>query len=467
VTYQVIDQKLPAPPKNATPLETESITRLYAKIAIPIAFGMVLSGLYNIIDAFFIAQFVGAEAFAAVSAIFPLQMLIIAIGALISNGVSIIVSQYWGAKKYDEARKVLDNAFTLILLLAIVLAIPIFGYTSQILNAISVTELLFVDAKAYFVPITLGAIFVLSLSLICDLLRAQTNMQGLLLIILFGTIANIFLDYLFIVVADMGTRGAAFATLLGQLMAIILGLKILSADKSSLKISKLRLTLNIDVIIRFLSLGLPVFISYLGASIIMLLINSSIAHHALIDPEQFIAAYGIISRINIFLILPLIAISYASQTIIAHNFGANIAHRVKKTAITGVVIATCYLCVVALCLYLLPRQIIGIFSQQESLISQTQSIAEIMFLMLPFSGISAICIAFFQATGRAKLALTLSITQVYVFLLPGILLILNMFDLSKIWYAFPLTQCLSILLTAALLWTQKHTFKFSPLACQD
>lgn len=467
MTSQAIDQGLPELSNNTQPLETESITRLYAKIAIPMAFGMVLSGLYNIIDAYFIAKFIGADAFAAVSAVFPLQMLIIAIGALISNGVSIVISQYWGAQKYDEAHKVLNNAFTLILLIAIVLAILIFCCTSQILNGISPTELLFTNAKAYFVPITLGAIFVLSLSLICDLLRAQTNMQGLFLIILLGALANVLLDYLFIVIGDMGVSGAAFATLLGQLMGIILGLKLLSSGKPSLQISTLRLTLNIDVIMRFLSLGLPVFVSYLGASIIMLLINSSIAHRALIDTEQLIAAYGIISRINIFLILPLIAISYASQTIMAHNFGANNAKRVKKAAITGGVVATCYLSVMTLCLYLLPRQIIDLFSQQESLISQTQSIAGIMFLMLPLSGVSAICIAFFQATGRAKLALTLSIAQIYLFLLPSILFILTQYELGKIWYAFPLSHCLSIVLTVTLLWTQKRTLKLAHMSYQN
>ncbi len=467
MTSQALGRELPEPSNTKHALETESITRLYAKVAIPIAFGMVLNGLYNIIDAYFIAKFVGAEAFAAVTAVFPFQMFFIALGAFIGNGVSILVSQYRGAKKRAEANTVIHNAFTLIVIIAIILAILIVCCASQLLGAIGLTDLLLADAKAYIFPITLGAILILSLSLISDLLRALTNMRGLFLIMLSGAIGNVLLDYLLIVAGGMGVRGAAFATLLAQLAGVVLGVNLLRADKFFLDISRLRFTLSMNVLRRFLSLGLPVFISYLGASIIMLVISTSIAHRALVDTEQLIAAYGIISRIHIFLILPLFAISYASQTIIAHNFGASNGIRVKKAAITGVVIATCYLSVMTLCLYLLPRQIIGLFSQEESLITQTQSIAKIMFLLLPLSGISALCVAYFQATGKARLAMILSTAQVYVFLLPMLLFIVAKFELNDIWYAYPITQCLSIMLAATLLWTQKRKRGLHNLSYQE
>jgi putative MATE family efflux protein len=389
-----------------------------------------------------------------------LQMLVIALGALIGNGLSIIVSQYWGAKKDNQVQDVLNNAFTLILLIAIVLAVLVFSSGTEILSGMGLDSLLLADAKSYFVPITLGAIFVLSLSSICDLLRAQTNMQGLLLIIVLGAIANVLLDYLFIVVANLGISGAAYATLLGQLMGVIIGVRLLKGHKHGLDLTKLRINFNIGVIRKFVSLGLPVFISYLGASIVMLVVNMSIATSGLINKQDLLAAYGIVSRINIFIILPLIAISSASQTIIAYNFGAKNTTRLNQATMIGVAIATCYLSIMALCIYLLPKQIIGVFSQQESLFQQTQTIASVMFLMLPFSGTNAICVAYFQAIGKAKYALTLSIAQVYIFLVPGILLIHKIFDLSKIWYAYPLTHSLSFLLAVSLLWISKTQFNF-------
>jgi putative MATE family efflux protein len=458
---------LQAPPEHSNitpPLTSENIKRLYAKIAIPMAFAMVISGMYNMVDAYFIAKYIGVDAFAAVSAVFPFQMLVIALGAFISNGASILVSQYWGAQKNHQAQSVINNAFTLVLLVSIVLSILVVSSTSQMLRAIGLSDQLLTDASAYFIPITLSAVLVLSLSLITDLLRAQTNMQALLLIILLGAVSNALLDFLFIVVFNMGISGAASATILCQFVGSVLGLKLLSSPNSLFKIAKLKISLDFEIISRFLSLGLPVFMSYLGASIVMLVVNTNIARSTLGDSEQLLAAYGIISRINIFIILPLIAISQASQTIIAHNFGAKHVLRVKKAGIAGALIATCYLSLMTLCLYLLPRQIITLFTQQESLIEQAQTIAGIMFLLLPLSGISTISVAYFQATGKAKLALLLSTAQIYLFLLPGILLIGAKLELHNIWYAFPLTHCLSLLLAVSLLWTQQCKLKLQNLS---
>ncbi|MDP5138290.1 MATE family efflux transporter [Rheinheimera baltica] len=195
MTSQNMRQENPEHKLTPSSLESEKLRNLYVKIALPMAFGMVLSGLYNMVDAYFIAQYVGDIGFAAVSAIFPLQMLVIALGAFISNGVSIVVSQYWGAGQNSKAQTVINNAFTLVLLLSIVLAILVLSATSPLLRSSGVTDLLFDDARAYFIPVTMGAVLVLSLSLITDLLRAQTKMQSLLLIIILGAVSNVILVY--------------------------------------------------------------------------------------------------------------------------------------------------------------------------------------------------------------------------------------------------------------------------------
>lgn len=456
MTSQNMRQENPEHKLTPSSLESEKLRNLYVKIALPMAFGMVLSGLYNMVDAYFIAQYVGDIGFAAVSAIFPLQMLVIALGAFISNGVSIVVSQYWGAGQNSKAQTVINNAFTLVLLLSIVLAILALSATSPFLRASGVTDLLFDDARAYFIPVTMGAVLVLSLSLITDLLRAQTKMQSLLLIIILGAVSNVILDYLFIAVFNFGVSGAAYATIICQLMGLLLGIRLLNNPTPLLSIEKLSFALNFGIINKFLSIGMPVFISYFGAAVVMVFINTRISQSDLIGSTQWLAAYGIVSRINIFLILPLIAISHASQTIIAHNYGAKNFLRVKNAAITGAFMASSYLAVMTLCLQVFPRQIITVFSPQESVLANSETIIGTMFMLLPLAGVSAICIAFFQATGRAKKAMLLSSAQIYVFLLPAMIFISAKFELSALWYAFPLTHVLSALLAISLVWTHLH-----------
>jgi putative MATE family efflux protein len=435
------------------PLSTDNIYRLFAKIALPITFGMLISGLYNIVDAYFIARYVGENAFAAVSAVFPMQMLLIALTALIGNGVSIAISQYWGANNDSATKTVLNNAMSMLLIIWLVITLLTYVYEHTILTSIGITPMLFTDASTYFLPIMLGSIFLFSLSLICDVLRAQTNMTGLFLIILLGSIMNIVLDFLFVAIFNLGVFGAAIATLIGQCFGIIIGLKLLQNGRYGFRLSSLQFELKLKVIKHFLSLGLPVFIAYIGASLIMMIINVAITQQAGGNRELALAAYGIIGRINIFIILPLIAISQAVQTIIAHNFGANKHHRVQEAVLAGLFIATSYLVVMTIILYLLPQQIFALFSNSSQLIQQATAIANTMFLALPLVGFSIVSTAYFQAIGKAKIAMLISSVKVYLLLIPIIIGLTKYSEVHTMWYAFPATEVIASLFLLLLIRT--------------
>ncbi len=440
------------PDKTPTnPLSINNIYTLFAKIALPITFGMLISGLYNIVDAYFIARYVSENAFAAVSAIFPLQMLLIALTALIGNGVSIAISQYWGANNDSATKTVINNAISIILFIWLVVALLSYVYEHTILTSIGITPVLFTEASAYFLPIMVGSIFLFLICFISDILRAQTNMMSLFLIILLGAIINIVLDFLLVVVFNFGVLGAALATLTGQFFGIIVGLKLLKNGPYALRLSSLKLEMKFQVIKHFLSLGLPVFIAYIGASLIIMIINIAITQHIGTDKELMLAAYGMNGRINIFIILPLIAISQAVQTIIAYNFGANQLHRVKEAALAGICITTSYLLVMTVILYSLPHQIFALFSDNKQLIQQATAIANTMFLALPLVGLSIVTTAYFQAIGKAKIAMLISSVKVYLLLIPTILWLIAYFDISTVWYAFPLTELIASLLLLLLL----------------
>jgi putative MATE family efflux protein len=441
---------MPAPPPE-NPLGTENIYKLFAKIALPISFGMLISGFYNIVDAYFIARYVGENAFSAVSAVFPLQMLLIALAALISNGVSIAIGQYWGAKKASRATDVINNAISFILFMWLIITVVSYVYEHTILTTIGIPPTLFTDASAYFLPIMLGSIFLFLLSIICDVLRAQTNMSGLFLIILLGSILNIVLDFLFLATFGLGVFGAALATLIGQFFGIIVGLKLIKKGRYGFKLLGFKFDIKLVVIKHFLSLGLPVFISYIGAGLIMMIINIAITQHIGGNKESLLAAYGIIGRINIFTILPLIAISQAIQTIIAHNYGANNRRRVQETALAGFFIATSYLVALTIVFYSLPQQIFALFTDNTHLIQQATGIANTIFLALPLVGLSAVSTAYFQAISKSKIAMLISFTKIYLLLIPIIIWLASNFNMDIVWYAFPATEVITCLLLLILI----------------
>jgi len=190
---------------------------------------------------------------------------------------------------------------------------------------------------------------------------------------------------------------------------------------------------------------------------VMMIINVSIAQHVNDSKEVLIAAYGMIGRINIFMILPLIAISQAVQTIIAHNYGANRLERVHKTAIAGLLISTSYLSVMTSILYLWPEQIFSLFSDDGHLIESAMTIANVMFSALPLVGLSIVSTAYFQAIGKAKVAMLISSVKVYLLLIPIIFWLTTQFEINVVWYAFPITECISFLLL--LLFTSFYVSK--------
>ena len=440
-------------------LGQEKLSTLYARLIIPMSIGMIINGLYNLVDAYFVANFIGENAFAAVSTIFPYQLFIIALAALVANGVSILISQYWAVASNISAQKVLECSLSIILFIALLLGVLSQIYSYEIVTILGATKILTADATSYFLPIAASVIFAFLLALISDIFRAQSNMASLLTIILVGAVANIILDFCFIVILKMGVSGAALATICAQLSAVVVGLMILNKDNHYFKLSSLRPRLDKALIVKILLLGFPVFISYFGASLVIMFVNFTISSQAEANSELLIGAYGIVSRINIFIILPLIAISYACQTIVAHNFGTKNSFRIKSALVVAIWISVGYLSFLTLLLALFDKEIFNIFTSSESLINYSIHIADAMYLLLPLSGICPICIAFFQATGKAKNALILSCAQIYLFLIPTILLISVTLEVYQLWYAYPIAQVLSLLLA----WKMAHLAKVRPI----
>lgn len=431
-------------------LTNESPTRIgvlksYLRFAMPMTIAMLLNGLYNLVDAYFIANYVGENAFAAVSTIFPFQLFIVACALLISNGVSIMVSQFFGANKKEQAQNVVSSASALIVIVSIVVACLAHVSGEEIMLLLGVTSVLENDASHYFYPIAYSAVLILTLSLLSDILRAQANMAGLFLIILVGALCNIALDYLFIVLLNLQVMGAALATIIGQSIGIVLGIWFIKKESGQLSLELGKLVLKLRLTSQFLAVGLPTFLTYLGGVIVMITINWMIANTASLDSEMTLAAYGIIGRLNIFIILPLIAISQACQTLVAYNHGARETLQVRYSTQVGIFLATLYLSLISLILFMFPSQIAGVFTDKLNLISYTREIGSITFMLLPLAGLSVITLATFQATGKAKAATYLSTIKVYGLVLPMLWLLKSNFTVDYIWYAFPIAECMILL----------------------
>ncbi|MEW6981384.1 MATE family efflux transporter [Colwelliaceae bacterium 6471] len=439
-------------PEQKNSLLTQPINKLFMQMAMPMVIGMIINGLYNLVDAFFVSRFIGSSAMAAVSIVFPLQMIIIALATTISNGASILVSQYLGANRLVKVSCVIVAAFRLIAVFSVFIAIMPIVFNQHLLRILNVPSALQTTVNDYFMPLALGSILIFILSLLTDLLRAQGRMNALFVGVLVSAIANVILDWLFIVVFNWGVSGAAVATLSGQFIGCIIGVFYFTQQMSLRKILTQSGLFDMEIVRKIITLGIPVLLQYVGAALIIGLVNGLIAASIDDSSAQWLSAYGLIGRFNIFIILPLIAMTNASQTIISFNYGGGNNERVKQALIHGIKANIKYLSIMASMLLIIPELLLSGFTTDALVIETGAKIARMMFILLPLAGISSITIAYFQGVGRAKQAMMLTMAKVYILIVPLLLTINYTLGYTKLWYAFPVADIATVALASYLFW---------------
>ena len=430
-------------------LAVQPINKLFMHMAMPMMIGMIINGLYNLVDAFFVSRFIGSNAMAAVSIVFPLQMVIIALATMVSNGASILVSQYLGANQSAKVSSVIHAAVRIIIIFTVLIAITSILLNQMLLQVLYVPEVLRTSVNDYFLPLALGGILIFTLSLSTDLLRAQGRMNILFIGILVSAIANVIFDWLFIVVFDWGISGAAIATLSAQFIGCVIGLVYFFEQIPRRKFFVQSNLFDITIVRQIFVLGSPVLLQYIGAALIIGIINGLVA--ASVDNNaHWLSAYGIIGRFNIFIILPLIAMTNASQTIISFNYGRGSTERVRQALLHGLKANVKYLSIMACMLLIIPEALLSVLTSDKVIIDTGAKIARMMFILLPLAGISSMTIAYFQGVGKAKQALILTMTKVYILIIPLLLFINIMWGYKNLWYAFPVADIVTLALASYL-----------------
>lgn len=215
-------------------LGTKPILGLFFGMAAPIAVGMMVHGLYNVVDAIFVTRVMGVNAMGGISIVFPIQMFIFALATLVGSGMASIVARQLGAKQENAANTTIDMAFRFGLVMALALTLGIYFNIDALLEVLGVSEALWPYASAYLMPLVLFSFpIVLISSVPSDLLRAEGKAMLMMASMVSSALLNIVLDALFIFVLGMGVEGVAYATVLAQIFAIGLMLYFILGGKHS------------------------------------------------------------------------------------------------------------------------------------------------------------------------------------------------------------------------------------------
>ena len=430
--------------KNTSHLGTKPILGLFFGMAAPIAVGMMVHGLYNVVDAIFVTRAIGVNAMGGISIVFPIQMFIFALATLVGSGMASIVARQLGAKQDKKANATIDMAFRLGLTMAIVLTLGIYLNIDSLLHFLGVSDALWPYAYDYLVPLVLLSFpIVLVSSIPGDLLRAEGKAMLMMIGMVSSALLNILLDAVFIFVLDMGVEGVAYATILSQIFATGVMLYFIFGGKTQLKLRPFAYQMDWSIVKDITILGVPILISHAGVSVFIGLTNYTVAQFYDVDSDLYVSAYGLIGRLMIFFILPAIAMTISFQTIAGYNYGAKHYDRVLATIKVGVTASLCYGLGVSALMLLIPHQIIGIFTQDQALLATTAGIAFWSFLLFPLANAHSVISSLFQALGKARHAIFLSSLRIYLILIPALLVLPKIYGIDGIWYSFPLADVIA------------------------
>jgi putative MATE family efflux protein len=427
-----------------------NLVSIYAKSAFPIIFVMGMSGLLTVVDAIFLGIYVGSKALASVTLIFPIYMLITALATLVSSGMSSLLARNLGAGNLNTTKEVFAGAHGLALTTSAILILffAIFGkaivtnLAGQDLNLIGM-GLTYLQITVLFTPL----FFVLSVN--SDALRNEGHVGIMAAASLFVSIANIAFNFVFIAILNMGVAGSALGTSLAQLVALIIIFAFRRSGSTSLRPTiLLHYPLNRHWR-QILMLGAPQSLTFTGVALGSLAIITSLQLIGSANYSDTVSAYGIISRVTTFAVLPIIGLSFAMQTITGNNYGAGVYKRSDKSLKIALLAALLYCSTVQFIMMAFSTTIAAMFIDDVKVISEIERIMPVIVTAFILMGPLFMVSAYFQAIGDATKATILSLAKAYVFSIPLTFLLPMYFGESGIWYSAPISEVL--LLTTTIL----------------
>ena len=343
-------------------LGKENINKLLISFAIPCVISMLINSVYNIVDQIFIGKGVGTLGNAATNVIFPLVIIFNAVAGLIGNGAAANLSLKLGEGKKEEGGKIVGSAVTVSIIFSIILSVIAYLFLPKLVYMFGCTKNVYQYAVDYGKIIIIGAPFMIIYSALSQLIRADGSPKYSMVLLVVGAILNIILDPIFIFTFNMGVKGGAIATVIGQIVSFVMAIlylkkvKLVKLEKESFKVDK--------SITRTLGLGLSSFITQSTVLALFVFMNNMMTKYGALTKygaDIPLSVYGVISKINSLYISTILGISIGAQPIIGFNYGAGNYERVKETIRKVLTINLVVGLIFNIIFYLFPKEIVSIF----------------------------------------------------------------------------------------------------------
>ncbi len=425
---------------------------LILKMSLPAIASMLINALYNIVDSAFVARY-SADALTAVSLVFPLQQLVIAVAVGAGVGVNSLMSRSLGAKDQQKAELTAEHGLALSLVSGLLFVLIGFLGSRPFLAAFTDNPNVLEQAVQYS-HIAVGLSIFVMVYIMCEKIQQATGdmiipmCQGLI-----GAIVNIILDPLLIFgigpFPELGIQGAAIATVLGQVVGMLIGLWGLFCHQKMLKIRLLGWKLRGDIIREVYQVGFPSIIMQSISSVMIAGMNVILIRFS----EAAVTVLGIYFKLQTFVFMPVFGLNQGSLPVMGYNFGAGDRHRLLAAYRITVFYAVVIMLIGMGIFQVFPEPMIRIFSDPNNP-QATETLVELGVPALRIISLSFVCASFgiinstlFQAIGHGMESLFVSVCRQLFIILPVAVLLAKVAGLTAVWYAFPIAEIVGVVLS--------------------
>ena len=431
------------------PMGTQPIKKLLMQLAIPAMIANVVNALYNIVDQIFIGQGVGYLGNAATNIAFPITTICLALGLMTGVGAASNFNLELGRKEVEKARKIAGTAVIQLIVMGIAVCLLVQIFLAPLMQLFGATDQIFDYAMEYSRITAYGIPFFLFSTGFNPLVRSDGRATFSMMAIIAGAVLNTVLDPIFIFVFQMGIAGAAWATVISQMVSALL-LFAYIPEFRSVKFQWEDFIPHMKQVKAIAALGLTSFIFQISALIVQIVSNNLLKTYgamSIYGSEIPIAVGGIVSKVFVIFIALIIGMTQGVQPIVGYNYGAKYYERVRQTIFLALKIGFGLSFVTWAVFEIFPLQIIQLFGNGNDLYFEF-GIRYMRYFMLftLINGITILITTFFPAIGKAKTGAFLSLARQLLILLPVMLLMTYIFGVEGMMFATPVSDVISLVL---------------------
>lgn len=423
---------------------TMPMTKLIFSMSLPAIFSMTIQAMYNIVDSIYIGQY-SLNGLTAMSLAYPLHLLLVAVTVGTAVGVNSLVSRKLGEHNFEEANSAATHGLlTCVVSYAIFLILGLFA-VEPFMRAYSDNEEIVSFGIQYLTVVLCFSIFSIIQVMIEKTLQATGNMIFPMLFQLTGAVVNIVCDPILIFgwgfIPEMGVLGAAIATVFGQFCGMLFAVIVLFCQKHEIKISFKNFKLNWNSIKNIYAVGFPSIIMQSIGSVMIIGLNAILA-----ASEASVTVLGIYYKLQSFVFMPCFGLNQGVMPIIGYNYGARNRKRMYSALKRGVLIAVVIMTIGVVLMWTIPDALISMFGGTKEIMNIGVPALKIISLCFIPAAVGILFTTLFQAVGKGIKSLLMSFCRQLVILLPVAYVLSILFDLSAVWFAFPIAEFFSLLL---------------------